>query len=70
MVLTQLTKEHGQGRVRTLLSSEQVSQRRCWAKGARKVYMTFKSTGYSWGVEEWRAPWFEVEGRLWGKASV
>ena len=37
MVLTQLTKEHIQGRVRTLLSSEQVSQTRCWAKGARKV---------------------------------
>ena len=37
MVLALLTKEHGQGRVRTLLSSEQVSQTRCWAKGARKV---------------------------------
>jgi hypothetical protein len=37
MVLDLLTKEHGQGRVRTLLSSEQVSQTRYWAKGARKV---------------------------------
>ena len=37
MVLAQLTKKHGQGKVRTLLSSEQVSQTRCWAKGARKV---------------------------------
>ena len=37
MVLALLTKEHGQGRVRTLLSSEQVSQTRYWAKGTRKV---------------------------------
>ena len=37
MVIALLTKEHGQGRVRTLLSSEQVSQTRYWAKGARKV---------------------------------
>ena len=37
MVLALLNKEHGQGRVRTLLSSQQVSQTRCWAKGARKV---------------------------------